>query len=202
MNVLIDPCPLATKNLATPDNSHNCEPENAGDVEPPTPAEPCRLPLAFTVITSIRPTRLTKIIGLNPAGGMRKETAALLGQGHAQRVVVADLNGLKSHLDGLTSAQAVTWGVTKEEAVAVCTQGNAEAQQAGAIARTRENFQFMAAPGVMILDHDGLPDGELSPLQFRDRLIAAAPALADAPCSGGPARRRVVWGRTAASCRD
>ena len=95
-------------------------------------------------------------------------------------MVVADLNGLKSHLDGLTSAQAVTWGVTKQEAVAVCTQGNAEAQQAGAIARTRENFQFMAAPGVMMLDHDGLPDGELSPNQFRDRLIAAAPALADA----------------------
>ena len=71
----------------------------------------------------------------------------MLGQGHAQRVVVADLNGLKSHLDGLTSAQAITWGVTKQEAVAVCTQGNAEAQQAGAIARTRENFQFMAAPG-------------------------------------------------------
>ena len=97
MNVLIDPCPLATKNLATPDNSHNCEPENAGDAgdaEQTTPAEPCRLPLAFTVITSIRPTRLTKIIGLNAKGGMRKETAAVLGQGQAQRVVVADLNGL------------------------------------------------------------------------------------------------------------
>ena len=41
-----------TENLATSDNSRNCE-------------EPPKLPLAFTVITSIRPTRLTKIIGLN-----------------------------------------------------------------------------------------------------------------------------------------
>ena len=45
-------------NLATPDNYHNCE-------EPPT------LPLAFTVITGIKPTRLTKIIGLNADGSMR-----------------------------------------------------------------------------------------------------------------------------------
>lgn len=176
-----------TENLATSDNSRNCE-------------EPPKLPLAFTVITSIRPTRLTKIIGLNAKGGMRKETAAMLGQGQAQRVVVADLNGLKSHLDGLISAQAVTWGVTKQEAVAVCTQGDAEALQAGAIARTRENFQFLAAPGVMMLDHDGLPDGELSPNQFRDRLIAAAPALAHAPMLWRPTLRRVVWGRTAGSC--
>jgi hypothetical protein len=157
-----------TENLATPDNSRNCE-------------VPPKLPLAFTVITGIQPARLTKIIGLNTHGGMRKETSAMLSQGQAQRVSVADLHGLKTHLDTLTSAQAVTWGVTKDDAVAVCTQGDTEAQQAGAIARTRENFKFRAAPGVMMLDHDGLPDGELSPLQFRDRLIAAAPALADAP---------------------
>ncbi|MBK6595407.1 MAG: hypothetical protein IPG23_23325 [Burkholderiales bacterium] len=156
------------ENLTTPDNSRNCE-------------EPPKLPLAFTVITGLQPARLTKIIGLNAKGGMRKETSAMLSRGQAQRVVVADLNGLKSHLDTLTSAQAVTWGVTKDDAVAVCTQGDTEAQQAGGIARTRENFKFRAAPGVMMLDHDGLPDGELSPLQFRDRLIAAAPALADAP---------------------
>ncbi|MBV5333839.1 hypothetical protein JZU57_01015, partial [bacterium] len=63
------------------------------------------------------------------------------------------MHGLKSHLDTLTSAQAVTWGVTKDDAVAVCTQGDTEAQQAGAIARSRENFKFRAAPGVMMLDH-------------------------------------------------
>lgn len=156
-----------TENLATSDNSRNCE-------------EPPKLPLAFTVLTGIQPARLTKIIGLNANGGMRKETSAMLSRGQAQRVVVADLNGLKSHLDTLTSAQAVTWGVTKDDAVAVCTQGDTESQEAGAIARTRDNFKFRAAPGVMMLDHDGLPDGELSALQFRDRLIAAAPALAEA----------------------
>ncbi|MEZ7847279.1 MAG: hypothetical protein QMB17_02560 [Polaromonas sp.] len=171
MTDITNPSRLATDNLATPDNSDNL-------AEQP---EATKQPLAFTVITSSQPARLTKIIGLNAKGGMRKETSAMLRRGQAQRVVVADLHGLKSHLDTLTSAQAVTCGVTQDGAVAVCTQGDTEAQQAGAIARTRDNFKFRAAPGVMMLDHDGLPDGELSPSQFRERLIEAAPALADAP---------------------
>jgi len=181
MNDLTDPSWLATQNLATPDNSHNCEAPNLVDVEPATSTELPKLPLAFTVITATKPARLTKIIGLNAEGSMRKETSAMLSRGQARRVVVADLNDLMSYLDALTSAQAVTWGVTKDAAVEVCTQGDTEAQQTGAIARTRENFKFRAAPGVMMLDHDGLPDGELSARQFRDRLIAAAPTLADAP---------------------
>jgi hypothetical protein len=156
------------ENLTTSDNSRNY------DKSP-------KLPLAFTAITGIKPDRLTKIIGLNTNGDMRKETSAMLNRGIAQHVVVADLNDLKNHLDSLTSAQAVTWGVTNDDSVAVCTQGDTKALQAGSVARTRENFKFRAAPGVMMLDHDGLPDGELSPIQFRDRLIAAAPALADAP---------------------
>ena len=91
--------------LATPDNSHNCEELNEGEAEQSVPPPPPKLPLAFTVITGIQPARLTKIIGLNADGGMHKETSAMLSRGSAQRVVVTDLNGLKSHLDALTSAQ-------------------------------------------------------------------------------------------------
>ncbi|MFC7410244.1 hypothetical protein [Hydrogenophaga atypica] len=171
----------ATQNLTTPDNSHNCVERDMDVDEQTTPAIPPSPPLAFTVITGVKPSRLTKVIGVNAHGSMRKETSAMLSQGYAQRVFVSNLYELKQHLDALTSAQAVTWGVTKDDAVAVCTQGDTNALQMGAVARTRENFKFRAAPGVMMLDHDGLPDGELSPLQFRDHLIAAAPALADAP---------------------
>jgi hypothetical protein len=115
---------IDTENLATPDNSHNCEAPNAADVEQIKPPESPKLPLAFTVITSSNPARLTKIIGLDANGAMRKETSAMLSRGQAQRVVVADLNGLKGQLDNLTSAQAVTWGVTKDDTMAICTQGD------------------------------------------------------------------------------
>lgn len=172
---------LGAGNLATPDNSRNCAAPDTGDLEPATPVKPTSLPLAFTVVTGTQPDRLTKVIGLNANGSLRKETSAMLSRGRAQRVLVEDLNGLKSCLDALTSAQAVTWGVTQDETVDICTQGDTEAQQAGAIARTRKNFRFAAAPGVLMLDHDGLPDEELSPEQLRDGLITAVPALADAP---------------------
>ena len=181
MNDLTDTSPLGTENLATPDNCRNCAAPDTGNLEPATPATPTSLPLAFTVVTGTQPDRLTKVIGLNANGSLRKETSAMLSRGRAQRVLVEDLNGLKSCLDALTSAQAVTWGVTQDETVDICTQGDTEAQQPGAMARTRENFRFAAAPGVMMLDHDGLPDEELSPEQLRDGLITAVPALADAP---------------------
>ena len=90
---------IDSENLATPDNSHNCEAPNAADVAQIKPPESPKLPLAFTVITSSNPARLTKIIGLDSNGAMRKETSAMLSRGQAQRVLVADLNGLKGHLD-------------------------------------------------------------------------------------------------------
>ncbi|MBC7619865.1 MAG: hypothetical protein H7293_12930, partial [Candidatus Saccharibacteria bacterium] len=74
-NTLLDSSE-SIENLATPDNSHNWEASNQVKAEQPVPPERPKLPLAFTVITSIQPARLTKIIGLNANGGMRKETSA------------------------------------------------------------------------------------------------------------------------------
>lgn len=162
-------------NLAT---SHNFR--NTASSEPPSEG-PSSLPLVFTVITATHPSRLTKIIGLDGNGRMRKVSSAMLMRGRARRVEAANLHDLNSHLDNLASNQAVTWGITSADPVEVCTQTNTAAQAAGAIARTRANFTFRQGPGVMMLDHDGLPDGELSAAQFRARLIAAIPTLANAP---------------------
>lgn len=143
-------------------------------------------PLVFTEITGTVPTRLTKIIGLNPDGTLRKETAANLSQGTTQRVEVIGLIALRDHLDRLTSANAVSWGVTQDAQATLCTRSDTEAQKQGAIARTRDNFTFHRGPGIMMLDHDGLPDGSLNLDQFRTRLLAAAPALTRAPMLGRP----------------
>ena len=143
-------------------------------------------PLVFTEITGIIPTRLTKIIGLNPDGTVRKETAAHLSHGTTKRVEVNGLAALRDHLDGLNSANAMAWGVTRDADATLCTQAHTEAQEQGAIARTRENFTFPHGPGILMLDHDGLPNGSLTQDQFRDRLLAAAPALTHAPMLGRP----------------
>lgn len=143
-------------------------------------------PLVFTEITGTVPTRLTKIIGLNPDGTVRKETAANLSQGTTKRVEVNGLDGLRDHLDALTGSNAAAWGVTRDADTTLCTRADTEAQEQGAIARTRDNFAFAHGPGIMMLDHDGLPTGSLTLDQFRLRLVAAAPALAHAPMLGRP----------------
>ncbi len=143
-------------------------------------------PLVFTEITGTVPTRLTKIIGLNPDGTLRKETAANLSQGTTKRIEVNGLNGLRDHLDGLISANAVAWGVTLDADTTLCTRADTEAQEQGAISRTRDNFSYPRGPGILMLDHDGLPNGSLALSQFRSRLLAAAPALTHAPMLGRP----------------
>ncbi len=143
-------------------------------------------PLVFTEITGQVPSRLTKIIGLTPEGGLRKETAANLSKGTTVRVTVHGLAALRDHLDSLTSAQAIAWGTTREAATNLCTQSDDQSIAAGAIARTRENFQFPPNPGIMMLDHDDVPNGALLLHQFRDRIVTAAPILALAPMLGRP----------------
>ncbi|NMM13196.1 MAG: hypothetical protein HHJ17_06615 [Rhodoferax sp.] len=142
--------------------------------------------LVFTEITGTVPTRLTKIIGLNPDGTLRKETAANMSQGTTRRIEVNGLDELRDHLNGLTSANAVSWGITVDATTTLCTRSDAEAQEQGAIARTRDNFTFHRGPGIMMLDHDGLPNGSLTQDQFRTRLLAAAPALTHASMLGRP----------------
>jgi len=138
-------------------------------------------PLAFTVITGQSPNRLTKIIGLKADGTLRKETTANLYKGSAKRVTVKGLDELRTHLDALVSANAVSWGITRKVATDLCIQSDEAAIAAGAIARTRDNFSFPQGPGIVMLDHDGVPNGSLSPDEFRGLILVAAPVLVHAP---------------------
>lgn len=149
----------------------------------PTPPLPSAkvTPLAFTVITGQSPNRLTKIIGLKADGTLRKETTANLFKGFAKRVLVNGLGELRSHLDALISANAVSWGITRAVETDLCIQSAEDAIAAGAVARTRDNFSFPPGPGIVMLDHDGVPNGSLSPAEFRDRILTAAPVLVNAP---------------------
>ena len=147
---------------------------------PPLPSAKVT-PLAFTEITGQSPKRLTKIIGLKADGTLRKETTANLYKGSAVRVLVNGLYELRTHLDALVSANAVAWGITRAVATDLCIQSDEAAIAAGAIARTRDNFSFPQGPGVVMLDHDGVPNGSLSPDEFRDLILVAAPVLVHAP---------------------
>lgn len=146
--------------------------------------------LQLTVITASVPARLTKIISLSPDGTLAKESAANMMRGDAQRAAVHGLQALAQVLEGLNPAQAVCWGVCESPGAAIVPERETS-DTPGAISRSRRHFAYPAGPGVLMLDHDGAPDGELSADVFRQRLIEACPALADAPmlwrpsCSAG-----------------
>lgn len=136
--------------------------------------------LQFTIYTSTTPKMLTKVFGLDANGKLTKTTAASMIAGKAQRTAVADLHELAGALDALTSAQAVGWGVATTDTLHITT-ADREKPAFDALARTRRNFAFSKGPGVMMLDHDGTPNGKLDRDTLRQRLIDACPALATAP---------------------
>lgn len=136
--------------------------------------------MRYTTFTSHRPEVLTKIIRLQSDGSIEKKSAASMHSGTAERTAVQCLEELARNLDRLDSSQAVGWGVARPERAAIVTEKEAQ-EQPGALTRTRQHFTFAPGPGVMMLDHDGVPEGALGAEALRDRLIAACPALADAP---------------------
>jgi hypothetical protein len=149
--------------------------------------------LQFTVFTATVPDRLTKVLTLAPDGTLHKESAANMMRGTASRAVAHGLQELANMLEALDPAQATSWGVCEGSVgkpVPIVPEREV-AETPGAISRTRRHFAYPMGPGVMMLDHDGAPDGELSADVFRQRLIEACPALADAPmlwrpsCSAG-----------------
>lgn len=158
--------------------------------------------LHFTVFTSTEPERLTKVLSLNRDGTLNKQSSAGMMRGLAQRLQALNLAELAQILETLTPDQAVSWGICQQEHVAIAPERDAQDAHAGqavltepgapaAISRTRQHFAYPRGPGVMMLDHDGCPNGELSADELRQRLIDACPALATAPmlwrpsCSAG-----------------
>lgn len=141
----------------------------------------------FTILTAYN-TTLAKDISLNEHGGLFKRASAQMTDGQYEVCEVADLNELRRVTDGLQSNQCLTWGVPKGARVGVvgdvCTQGNELARASGAIPRDREHFEWPAGRGILMLDHDGMPDRKVSITEFQDILVQAVPALAGAPRLG------------------
>ncbi len=143
----------------------------------------------FTILTAYN-TTLAKDISLDDHGGLRKRASAQMTDGRYEVCEVADLNGLLHVLDTLQSTQCVTWGVPKGARVGdtgdVCTQGNEQARERGAIPRDREHFEWPAGRGILMLDHDGMPDRKVSINEFQDIMVQAVPSLAGAHLLGRP----------------
>jgi hypothetical protein len=139
--------------------------------------------IALTVIDNAGAAPLTKTFELRN-GELHKATAAKLVRGRARRVNVTGLRQFVELLASLERHQALVYGVSDKSDAEIVTE-KALRSNPGAISRTRKYFGFRPAPSIMLLDHDPPPDAPpLSAEQLRDSLIAACPALAQAPMAG------------------
>lgn len=93
--------------------------------------------------------------------------------GAAQRIDVQTASELAHVLQNLAPTQCLAYGVTARLSASIGSQSHLKP---GQIARTRENFAWADAPGVLFLDFDGAYDsGDVS--RLRDALTAAMPEL-------------------------
>ena len=114
-------------------------------------------PVPFTVLSAADHQPMTKVLALDEDNALKKSTRANLTRGKFAVRLATDLAELAALLDGLESHQAITWGRPAADTGYVCTQGNTEALKVGAIPRDREHYRWPAGPGILMLDHDGMP---------------------------------------------
>lgn len=150
----------------------------------------------LSVITAIKPARLSKGFALGAGGDLLKSPGGNLVQGTVETRRPASLADLAAILQSLTPAQALVYGVPINAAARVMTRkAFAEAgRPAGATTRTNDAFAWPQGAGVLMLDYDPRAGGD--PLD-RDGLVqairAAAPGLAGVGKLWWPSASSCIW---------
>ncbi len=129
-----------------------------------------KLSVPISVVTSTNPTRLTKSFALTKDGELEKISGGNLVEGRVETPEVDGLSGLKSLIQGLTTDQALIYGLPKIAPARLMTKKMHEkaGRPQGAITRSNECFSWNKGPGIFMLDHDPYPGG---PKYGRDELV-------------------------------
>jgi hypothetical protein len=116
----------------------------------------------FTLIESVRPSTLTKIISLTDDGSLVKQPSAHLIEGSVQVKEIANIQDFAQLISGLQKSQALVYGVPNEGLVSakVVTKKRFEklGDTQGIITRSNQHFNWPQGAGVMMFDYD--PDDE------------------------------------------
>lgn len=153
--------------------------------------------LTLTRFTATNPSRLSKAFTLK-GNTLVPHPGGNLIDGHADRIET-DIAGLVDLLTTLGPQHALSFGVAREASARVVTSAayddavaHCRTEDEVIIARTRDHFDWPAAPGVFMGDYDAPATGEpLTREELLAALAAAAPALATAA---------TIWRPSASSC--
>lgn len=142
-------------------------------------AETAATGATVSLFTAEQPQRLSKLYRLNESGRVETQPGGSLVRGQYERVDAGEPWQLAALIDQLRPNQALAYGVAAAERNPVASR---KAAQDGDITRTREHFDWPAAPGWLMLDYDATAepldrDGLLSVLAEAWPEIARAPMV-------------------------
>ncbi|ABI56415.1 hypothetical protein ACN2MM_05965 [Alkalilimnicola ehrlichii MLHE-1] len=121
---------------------------------------------AVSLFTATNPSRLSKRYHLDQQGQLLTAPGGSLVRGEYRRMECGEPWQLATLIDGLRPDQALAFGVARAERSPVASR---KAAKEGDITRTREHFDWPAAPGWLMLDYD--PEATAKPLD-RDGLLS------------------------------
>jgi hypothetical protein len=107
-----------------------------------------------------------------------------LARGIYRVEVAGSVGQLRSHIEGLSTAETLVWGLPAHTAGDFVTKSELAnlngSAPATTITRTRDHFEYAPAPGWMMLDLDYVPAGATLD-SLRDLLVSVAPGLGSIP---------------------
>ncbi|ANO58030.1 hypothetical protein [Shewanella phage SFCi1] len=137
--------------------------------------------MKITIVSSTKPSTLTKHISRAADGALVKSSSAHMTQGHAQVADVGSMAELNATLDQLQPNQAIAYGTPSVDSAPLVSERYL-ASTPGAITRSDKFFSWPKGGGFMMLDYDPVADGvSLS----RDALLGALFSILPAASSCG-----------------
>lgn len=137
--------------------------------------------VAYSRVTASQPKTLTKTYSLGADGELKKNTVANLSAGVITVCKAGSVSEFAELLQGLTTNQALMYGVPKEYAPCAdapyqsrllsTKQHKEQGSPLDAITRTNDNFKWPEGAGVLLLDYDPQAGQQpLSKAQLLERL--------------------------------
>jgi len=165
-----------------------------GQAKSPAPAK-----ALVSLITSEKPSQLAKQFNLGTNGELKRKSAGSLVRGEYQRIEAGTPNALAALIDSLKPNQALTFGTVKElERSPIASKKEATESD---ITRTRDFFDWPAAPGWLMVDYD--PKATEQPLT-RDDLLSVLtevwPEIENAPLVLGDSGSSWIFNKTTDEC--
>lgn len=153
----------------------------------------------FKLVRGDKSGHLSKTIEADGEGGITKSGGGLLVSGKITTQSVTTLADLDALLLSLKSKQAVAWGVPVEERATRVASREAvekvsEATGEITVSRTRDDFHWPEGVGVLMLDYDPEPGGEvLGMRRLVSRLRKAVPGLAHVKMLHRPSGSSLIY---------